>query len=268
MILKRQDMKSLVKMLDVPRIGCGKGKRVKHDNINLDDVISSMQRSKRKARLTIKNLGCDRLLTLTKRENNPDDFCTPEQWKKDWAYFCKLVKKAGVELRYVSVLEPHKKGNFHLHAAVVGHLPINQLRGIWWAVCGGRGLGNVDIKFKPHLSDAKRRAGVARYVSKYITKQYEIVDDDGGVKLSSHVDFNKKRYWASRSVLPAVKKIVLSAADFIDAVQELADVFGFYLTDFFNKAYKFPGNDAFPHGSGLWFNYDDSGGLFVDDVPF
>jgi hypothetical protein len=227
-----------------------RGKRVESDAVkNENDLITSCQRSKKKMRLLVKSMGCDRLLTLTKREAADTQYWTKEDWAAAWDKFRRLCAKAGVDLLYVAVLEPHKKGNFHLHAAVNGYLPINTLRGIWLACCGNgvKGSGNVDVKYRQDLSEDKRRSGVAKYISKYISK------------LIDSVDFNKKRYWASRHTLEAVKRVILKACDFNSAFLELAALLGLDVDVLRDEAF------LFPDGSGCWFSFEPE---LAKEVPF
>lgn len=228
------------------------GKREKPEKQNENDAIRSAQRAKKKVRQLIKQKGCDRLLTLTRREKNPAEFKNENEWLDDFRKFVRLCRIAGIELDYVATLEKHKKGNFHLHAAIVGHVHINTVRKIWLKVCGGRGQGNVDISFYQHKTPTQRLAGVARYVSKYITKQIE------------NFGFNKKRYWAARSEpLEKPKKIILSAQDMAGALAELAGVLSLDLEVLRKKVFEF-GNKA-GEKSGAWFNYEPSMQL---ELPF
>ncbi len=228
--------------------GVKKGKREPHGEMNENDKIRSTQRAKKKARQQIKNKGCDRLLTFTKRESDASKFWSKDDWLKAWTEFLRLCRLAGIELVYVAVLEPHKKGNFHLHAAVKGYVKINTVRSIWCAVNGGRGTANIDVKFYQNKTPTERLAGVAKYVSKYITKQ---LDDSR---------FNRKRYWVSRedgTELTPVKRLILNAQNMADALVELASVLCLELDVLKEKVFNF--------GGGFWFNYEPE---MAKEVPF
>ena len=173
----------LARLMDAPR---KTGTREKPEELDQENVIRSAQRAKRKVRYLIKSMGCDRLLTVTLRESHPAYFWTREQWAKAWDRFVRQCARNGEQLQYVAVLEQHEKGNFHLHAALTGLKRVEVLRRLWWAIVG-KGEGNIDIAFKKHMTPYQRRSGVAKYVSKYITKQVEIASN-----------FNKKRYWSSK----------------------------------------------------------------------
>lgn len=246
--LKVMDMQSMGRLLGSPPPTKGK-KREKHDNVKQEDRLSSAKRAKKKARQLIKSMGCDRLMTLTRREIDPDFFWTDDDWQKAWDKFCRLLKKAGIDLAYVATLEKHKKGNLHLHAAINAKVPINTIRGIWWAICGGKGMGNVDISFKQGMSEYQRRSGVAKYVSKYIVKQME------------NFDFNKKRYWASRHTLEAVQRIILKSKDLGSALVELVEILGLDLAAVQESIFTFDAN----LGKGAWFDYDSK---MQKEVPF
>lgn len=232
-IYKVKDLGAIGRMMD-GEIGTGKREEGERKE---NDVISSKNRAKKMVRLRIKSMGCDRLLTLTVRQSEEDQW-TVEQWAAAWKKFIRICKKAGSEINYVCVLERHKKGGFHLHAAIVGRANIKLMRGIWWSICGGRGQGNIDISFKPGISDHKRRAGLARYVSKYITKQ-------------DNAEFNKKRYWSSRHNLPACVRYVLSADSIIGALVEVAGLRGLDSRALVDSAF------IFKTEQGAWFSFDE-----------
>jgi hypothetical protein len=224
------------------------GKRESHDKVKENDQIRSVQRAKKKARQLIKNKGCDRMLTLTKRESDPSKFWTKDDWLKAFREFIRRCRDAGIVFPYVGTPEKHIKGNYHMHIAIKGHVHINTIRQIWWGVTGGRGMGNVDISFYQHKTPSERLAGVAKYVSKYITKQL------------SSADFNRKRYWASRDddgALPPAKRLILNAKNMADALVELADALCLDFDALKEKVFEF--------GSGFWFSYEPE---MAKEVPF
>lgn len=240
MVCGEMDLQKIIYSMDSPR---KTGKREKTEQ-NENDVISSQQRAKRKVRHLIKSIGCDRMLTLTKREVEGSVFWTISDWKNAWDKFNRLVRKAGLCIEYVAVLEQHKKGNYHLHAAIVGRLNVNLIRNIWLSCVGaGKGSGNVDIRYRPDCTDLKRREGLAKYVSKYITKQF------------GNVEFNKKRYWASKHKLPAAERYILKAKTVYQALDEICEQFGLqpYWSDgkggteggVYNNAFVFPDRKGF-----------------------
>jgi len=232
----------LARMLDAPRKS---GSREKPEHQDQETVRRSIQRSKTKVRHLIKSMGADRLLTLTKREKDPALFWTLEQWAASWSRFVLQCKRAGIEFQYVAIPELHKKGNYHLHVALCGRIHINTARRIWWAICGGHGQGNIDVKYRPNQSATERLAGLAKYLSKYLTKQF-------GADA-----FNKKRYWASRHDLPPAIRVILRALDIRAALAEFAE---WKSLDFdalmYSKlgAYQFGGESPV----GFWFNWSES----------
>ena len=198
-------------------------------------------------------MGCDRLLTLTKRESDSDYFWSLEDWKKAWDKFRRLCKKAGVVLYYVAVPEKHKKGNYHLHVAIAGRINIKLIRRLWWLCVGGRGMGNVDIKYRQGVSQYKRLAGLARYVSKYITKGLGVTE------------FNKKRYWSSVHALPTPTYFILNSDNLTDCLLEISKQLGLDSGVIFSEAYFYGGDGTVETSSGVWFNFDVH--LF-EGVPF
>ena len=241
------ELEELARKIDAPR---STGKREKPENPDPDSTERAEKRAKKRVRHLVKSMGADRLATLTRRESDPSRFWSRDDWVRAWDRFVRLCKRAGIELAYLAVLELHKKGNFHLHVALVGHLNVNIARRLWWIVCGGRGQGNIDIRRKQNQTDYQRRAGLAKYVSKYITKGFGDIDA-----------FNKKRYFASRHDLPSIQRLVLNSLNWADALSELCGIFGLSLDRVLASPcfYKFPAKDGF------WLNYTED---IAQECPF
>lgn len=212
----------------------------------------SIRRSKTNSRYKIKSMGADRLLTLTARELNPDTYMTNEQWKAAWADYCRLMRRAGYPVGdYLAVLERHKKGNYHLHVAIKGYVHLNTANRVWWSVMGGRGLGAVNVRYRPDLSPTKRLSGISKYLSKYLAKQF------------GYSEFNKKRYWSSKHSLPDAKKYAISPAigTINDVLKEFAARWGLDYNELSKKSNCW----MFEHGTGFWFNYTED---VLSPVPF
>jgi hypothetical protein len=181
---------------------------------------AAFRAAKRVRQLCIE-INADRLLTLTSRNLLPDLETTIRTWKR----FIAILGRAGIEMRYIAVPERHANGeHFHIHAAISGYVKADLLRRCWQIALGGKGnerkedaLGNIDLKRGRNANNEVRRAaGIARYLSKYITKGY-----------LEHHHFNKKRYWVSRSVkLPEPRGEWLKSENMEDALRELFDRFG------------------------------------------
>lgn len=243
------DLQRIAYRADAPR---QTGARQRPDQIDPESKARASMRAKKQVRYRIKSMGCDRLFTLTRREDEsrPDLFWTREQWLVAWDRFIRLCKQANVEFEYVAVLEHHKKGNLHLHAAVVGRINVKTARKLWLLVVGGKGMGNVDVRFKQNVSDYQRRAGLAKYVSKYVTKGFDELDS-----------FNKKRYFSSRHTLPDKERIVLRAKSWVEALSEICDYF--QLIDY--RVVNSKGFFEFPNKEGFWFNFSEE---IVAPCPF
>jgi hypothetical protein len=184
------------------------------DDRDSRDIARAQQRAKKKVRHTVKEMGADRIVTLTTRESEN----TPEELLQKWQRWLKLVERASNgRFHYVAVPEPHPSNpkHFHLHVAVAVFLNVDILRRCWWAVCGGRGMGNIHIKRLTSGAGPRRVYRVASYISKYLTKE-------------NVVRFNKKRYWASRVDLPAVRRYWLRSRSLTDALIEAFDKFRFH----------------------------------------
>lgn len=228
--------------------GLRTGKREKGVQ-NENDIASSILRSKKRVRHLIKSMGCDRLLTLTRREGDSEEFWGVEQWAAAWKRFRRLCDKAGIDLLYVAVMERHKKGNYHMHAAIVGNINVKTIRRFWFICCGGRGNekgsdtpGNVDISFRADLPQSKRLSGCSKYCSKYISKQ------------AGMIEFNKKRYWSSHHELPPAIRHILKYDHIKGCLFELAVMLGLDVYKCLNGKAVF----IFPNEFGCWFNFDES----------
>lgn len=240
---KKLNLPDLARMMDGDR---RRGMRTAPEQANPEMVRKAAMRAKRKVRHSIKNIGADRLFTLTRRESDLAGFWDESKWAWAWDRFVRLARKAGIELAYVAVLERHKKGNLHLHVAITGWINIKLARGIWWAVCGGRGEGNVDVQFRkfPGSSRLSASARIARYISKYVTKTF--------TETACH-RFNKKRYWASRHDLPDARRIILNGMEPGEALQELCAYFGLDPLIVVRDRHAF---FLFGQSEGFWYSFD------------
>lgn len=190
------------------------GKREKPEERSAESLERSRFRASQKVRYHAKNIAANRLLTLTKRETDATGFSTADEWQQDWARFCRVYKKyyPGQPFMFVAVLEQHK-GSEHLHLHIATYskhkMPIEVMRGIWWEVCGGRGMGNVDVRYIRQQGQ-HGTARIAKYLSKYISKGFEDLER-----------FNKKRYWVSDRDLPEAQRIWLHARTLGEAIAEV-----------------------------------------------
>jgi hypothetical protein len=255
-----------VRLLDLEKIGRAMdgnrrfGKREAPDVADWDHVQKAAARAKRKVRLLVKNMGATNLVTLTRRETVEGGYWLPDEWAKAWDRFRRNVERVIGSFPYVAVLEKHKKGNYHLHVAWVGKVNLNVTRGIWWAICGGRGQGNVDSQYIKVKQGLERSDRVAKYISKYTTKHFEESDR-----------FNKKRYWASRQTLAEARRYVLDAASLDAALQQTLQQLGLRFEDFLvsrRGRLDFEHMFMFPDGGGVWINVIPERHLAHHQTPF
>jgi hypothetical protein len=234
-VCRQIDLPALGRMLIAPR---KTGKREQQKEVNQESVLKATARAKKTLRHKIKSMLCDRLATFTFREKDGDTFKTREEVLSAWKYFQKLLKKNGIQFDYVAVLERHKKGNYHIHAAINSYLDVKIVRALWWKAVGGKGQGNIDVSFKHHLSRSSRLRGVAKYVSKYLSK-----DSEENI-------FNKKRYMSSRHEMPEKLTFLSNASSLMDALKEARSKFSAHID---SKGDFFP----FLDGSGFWLNVNE-----------
>lgn len=217
------------------------GKREEPEERSEESLERSRTRARQRVRYHAKNIGANRLLTLTKRESAESGYSTPDDWQRDWARFCRIYKKYFPDqpFMFVAVLEQHKDSeHFHLHIATYSKqkMPLEVMRRIWWDICGGRGMGNVDIKYirqQGHHGTAR----IARYLSKYISKGFDALER-----------FNKKRYWVSDRDLPEAQRIWLRSRNIGDAIKEVLD--------------RSPGTITFGNDGGGFFIFPDQSGFW------
>lgn len=172
----------------------GKGGGAKRKNtlkteMDDDTIWKSVMRARRSVKEKGRQLCCDRMLTLTFRENVED---LEDAWTV-FKYFSKLCRAHwGEDWSYIAVPELQKRGAVHFHLALRGFFNVKILRLYWQRAAGMRG-GNIDItspkKFGKNSWNPKR---ICQYITKYISK-------------SDVVGFNKRRY-SSGGKIPPVKK--------------------------------------------------------------
>lgn len=261
--LRRVDLQKAADRAAIPR---NYGKRVAQDERSQDSIDSSRKRAKAMVRKRVKDMGGDRLCTLTVRQNDELGYMSPDDWHVAFAKFIRLTRRAGLFVDYVAVMELHKKGlerlearaglgarvqdgewdlplHIHIVTKSLMKMPVNLMRKCWIAACGRS--GNVDVVWlrAAHAkTDATDR--VAGYVSKYITK--------GVAELER---FNKKRYWAAGESLQKKGIEWMRSRDFdgafIEALKRLG-LLGSNDFDFCRNLF------LFPDGSGCWINFRPS----------
>lgn len=230
--LKLVDVEKVAAARDAAEYGFIRGPRLPlpQEARNESDIERAAQRARKTVRHKCKEMGADRLLTLTTRE-----VLTIEQLLKAWQKFLYLVERAtGDRFLYVAVPEPHPSNpeHLHLHVAINTFLKVDIIRRCWHlAIAGGdvdmRGArgrggvlrgksapGNVDIQWIKVKGKHQVMSRVARYISKYVTKD-------------CLQRFNKKRYWSTRGVqLQEVRRIWLRSMNVVDAFQEFRVMMG------------------------------------------
>jgi hypothetical protein len=212
-------------------------------------ALSNARRAKRRVRWLCREIAADRLLTLTTREESNSPIALLARFER----FVRLYRKSlgGEAFHYVAVPEPHPSnpGHWHVHVAVKGYVHVNRARAIWWAVCGGRGMGNIDVRWIRARSSGGRSEKIAHYISKYITKVFE----EGLLIEGRH------RYRASRVTLQERHKLVFEAdLGMVGAYGEILDRLHLDVRDI--RVW------FFPDGSGFWFT--SSGDFAASTPPF
>jgi hypothetical protein len=247
------------------------GKRIEPGERTQDSLNVSRQRAKSMVRKRVKDMGANRLCTLTVRQNDEIGYMSPEDWHKSFARYVRLLRKAGLMNDYLAVMEPHKKGLERLGARAGGaaladpltetpnaiwdiplhihfvtrsefKMPINLMRKCWAIACGRD--SNIDVQWlRVKNGDDSAIEKTASYVSKYITKG-----------LAEFERFNKKRYWAAGDPLLEKGRTWLQSRDFRTAADEVMVRLQIGSAEF-QSLIVHRRIFTFPDGSGFWLNF-------------
>lgn len=215
-----------------------------------ESIERSQRRAKTRVRLTVTELAPTALVTFTTREVMPLDALADV-----WARFTLFMKRAGFDFQYVAVPERHPSNpeHFHLHAAYRGRTPFGVMRRFWHMALearhgrrvscilrGSEAPGNVDVQRIKSRDDLKRIRKIAKYVSKYITK--DLI-----------AEFNRRRYWPSQGInLAAAEAFWLDSLDAASAIREACMMVGQW-----DYATGYPAQRLFrPSDRVCWFAVD------------
>jgi hypothetical protein len=188
----------------------------------------SLQRSERRAKSQVRRLVMElapsALVTFTTRQ-----VLSLDQLLVAWKRLQRLMRELGVSFEYVAVPERHPSNpaHLHVHAAVRGRVNISTLRRLWHialasingerVACilkGKASPGNIDVQHIKGRDQLRRIRRIARYVSKYITK--DLI-----------VEFNRRRYWPSQGItLQDAAVFWLHSLDQLEAVREACALVG------------------------------------------
>lgn len=246
------------------------GQRVEPEERTQDSLNVSRHRAKATVRKRVKDMGGNRLCTLTVRQSDALGYMSPEEWAKAFARYVRLLRRAGLMDDYVAILEPHKKGldrllqrtggarpvspesawdiPLHIHFVTRSQfkMPINLMRKCW--AIASRRDGNIDVQWLKARGDSDDAIDkVASYATKYITKG-----------LAEFERFNKKRYWSAGQPLLPKQRTWMRGRDISSAFAEMRErlqLSGEELGDLITKRRLF----MFPDGSGVWLNFRPSG---------
>lgn len=194
-----------------------------------------IERNLRKTRKTVREkclmMRADKLLTFTTRAAIVES----EVFRKIVTKFLRDCRRSIDNFQYVAVFERHmsektskqKYGSLHLHMAMAGFVSYKQLRHLWRVAVqselkdGDYEGANIDAsenKRKGLKAGHYERSRIARYMSKYLTKD---MDDE--------FEPNKRRYWASRNIKkPEITRFFTAPAlinrTFVDIFEGILDV--------------------------------------------
>lgn len=200
------------------------GTRHKKPLQDAESIERSQRRAKTQVRLLATELAPTALVTFTTRE-----LLTVDQLLGCWQHFTRLMRSAGVDFKAIAVPERHptNPNHFHLHAAYRGRAPFKVMRKLWHialeahhgrritkTLYGVESPGNIDVQPIKGRTDIKRCRKIAKYISKYITK--DLI-----------AEFNRRRYWPSKGITLADARVYwLDSLNMTDAIREACQMFG------------------------------------------
>jgi len=125
---------------------------------------SAPRRAKTAIRRHILGTGCDRMLTLTYRENWDDLRASDVHVTK----LLRTLKRWHPTLNYLAVHEYQKRGAIHWHIALDQRVDIVAVRSLWHKIVGALG-GSVNIRYFPN--PARQAAYLAKYIGKDLDEE-------------------------------------------------------------------------------------------------
>lgn len=280
-VVKLVDVEQVARLKESQELGILKKPRTERPPEEREEaIISAKRRAKQMVRFKCKEMGANRLLTLTTRET-----LTPDVLLVCFQKFLYLVERAiGEKLLYLAVPEQHPTNpdHLHLHVAINTFLNVNIIRRCWHASLtardarqrgtGGQGgvlsdctgknsPGNVDLQYiKVRGGKCEQTVKVARYISKYITK-------------GDFERFNKKRYWSTKGVkVLDARRVWLKSMTLGEAITESYRELGLFsnsLNEFsLSGAFEQLKNNCFTSSDGMLFWFQITGDSVDFSPPF
>jgi hypothetical protein len=210
--------------LGLSSVGRPTGRKTPPEERSAEALERSQRRAKTTVRLQVTELAPTALVTFTTRQVMPLDkllWC--------WQHFARSMRLAGQDFEYVAVPERHPTNpdHLHLHVAYRGRTPFSLMRRLWHVALealngrrvncilrGKEAPGNIDVQPAKARDSLRRVRKIARYISKYITK--DLI-----------ADFGRRRYWPSKGIdLAAAQTFWLSSLNMTDAIREACQVLG------------------------------------------
>ena len=214
-----------------------------------ESIERSQRRAKTGVRKAVTELAPDALVTLTTREVMPlNDLLWVFQ------HFTRGLRRI-IEFEYVAVPERHPTNpdHLHIHMAYRGRVNISVIRRMWHialearkgrrVTCilrGSESPGNIDVQKVKARDGLRRIRKIARYISKYITK--DLI-----------AEFNRRRYWPSKGISVHDARVYwLDSLTMTDAIREACQLLGEW-----DYAAHAPGQKLFkPSDRVAWFAID------------
>lgn len=206
------------------RVPVHRGRRDPDKPRDAESLERSQRRAKIGVRLRVTELAPSALVTFTTRKVYPFDALVAI-----WEGFVRRVRMVVPGVEYVAVPEPHPRNpdHFHIHAAWRGRVSIETLRRLWHITLeafegrrvtvilrGPAAPGNIDVQRVKGRDTVRRIRKIARYISKYITK--DLIER-----------FNRRRYWPSKGItLQGARVFWLDSLSQADAIREAAEMLG------------------------------------------
>lgn len=162
----------------------------------------------REIRHKVKELGCDRILTLTRSRGDAHSNGDIHFWQAAVQRFIASLRRIGYFFQYVAVPQRHRSGEWHCHIAINNRINIEDARCQWRSIAGAR--SNVHMSWHVRDSRLVRVAKIGCYISKTLSDDW------------SHFSSNARRFWASLGSTPRRRVWIIKARDLNEAFCILA----------------------------------------------
>lgn len=218
-LIRRTDLQRVLNASFVER---RRGRRSKPLRREEENVFRSIKRAQQSVRQWCLVSGADRMLTFGTRAVLPLSVLLTRFQRFLGAYTHHLRRRGLPKFQYCATFERHPSNpeHFHIHCATAGHFYLESALSIWHALCAHDFVehavnSSINVKaFRKLRHNDDLPSIIAGYIAKYVGKEM-------------HAAFNKRMYWASRTITKVeVNHIILESENWGDIQSEISKKLG------------------------------------------